>query len=114
MPRSICASVVLLLLSCVALIGAKPTADEIVKRHLEEALQGATLPPGQMRDVRGAAQLTTPAKAAGGLSGSFRVSSTGTSSRVTMQFKTDLYEGEIWGTDGKDVEIGFAQPRTSS
>jgi hypothetical protein len=33
---------------------------------------------------------------------------------VTMQFKTDLYEGEIWGTDGKDVEIGFAQPRTSS
>ena len=115
MRRRVSARVFLLLLSGAAVLSAaKPTADEIVRMHLSEGLNGAVLATGQMRDIRGGAVVTTPAKAAGALAGSFRMISTGVSSRLTMQFKTDLYESEEWGTDGQEVEIGFAQPRTSS
>ena len=115
MRRSISAGAFLLVACVGALVAAaKPTADELLKRHREEGLNSAVLPVGQVREVRGSAQLTTPAKAAGALAGSFHVTSTGGSSRVTMQFKTDLYKGESWATDGQEVEIGFAQPRTSS
>jgi hypothetical protein len=115
MSRSISARALLILLSGAAVVAAtKPTAEEIVKLHLAEGLNGAVLAAGQMREIRGSVAVTTPAKAAGALTGSFRLMSTAASARVTMQFRTDLYEGEAWGTDGEDVEIGFAQPRTSS
>jgi hypothetical protein len=115
MNRTIPAGAFLLVTCCVALMAAtKPTAEDIIKQHREEGLNSAVLPAGQVREVRGSAQLTTPAKAVGALAGSFHVTSTAGSSRVTLQFKTDLYEGETWATDGQNVEIGFAQPRTSS
>jgi hypothetical protein len=115
MARSITARVLLFLLLGAALVAAtKPAADEIVKRHLAEGLNGAVLAAGQVRDIRGAAQVSTPAKAAGALTGSFRVISTAASSRMTLQFNTDLYEGETWAADGPEVEVGFAQPRTSA
>ncbi len=109
------ARVALVLLSgATVLAAAKPTAEELVRMHLAEGLSGVTLPAGQMRDIRGAASVTTPAKAAGVLNGSFRLASSASGSHVTMQFKTPLYEGEAWSTAGEQVEIGYAQPRTSA
>ena len=93
------ARVALVLLSgATVLAAAKPTAEELVRMHLAEGLSGVTLPAGQMRDIRGAASVTTPAKAAGVLNGSFRLASSASGSHVTMQFKTPLYEGEAWST----------------
>lgn len=115
MGRALSACAVVVLLSGLDLdTAARPTAEDIVKRHVAVALSGAVVPAGQMRDIRGVASVTTPAKAAGALTGSFRLSSTPASSRITLQFKTDLYDTETWRTDGRDVEIGFAQPRTGS
>ena len=58
--------------------------------------------------------MTTPAKGAGQLPGTFRLASASRNARFTMQFNSDLYEGEDFAVDGEQVEIGFAQPRTNS
>jgi hypothetical protein len=105
----------LIVAGCLSVHAAeKMTADELVKRHLAEALQNAALPAGQIREVRGAASVKVPAKAAGALAGSFRFTSTASSSRIAIEFKTDLYGSETWATDGQEVEIGYAQPLTNS
>jgi hypothetical protein len=97
------------------LAAEKPRPEELVKQHLQEGLGGAVLPAGQLRDIRGTASVTTPARASGTLTGSFRFVSSASASRVVVKFgATDLYEGEGWETDGTDVQIAFAQPRTSS
>jgi hypothetical protein len=88
----------------------KLTPDKLVALHLEQALEGG---PGE-RDIAGECATTTPARAAGVLVGSFRFVSSPASSRLTMKFGTDLYEGEDFSAEGQKVEIGYAQGRTGS
>lgn len=108
-------AVVLLLLSTLALGAAqKLTPERLVRLHLEEALHGRQFPGDIERDIRGECATTTPARAAGTLVGPFRFLSSVESSRLTVTFATDLYEGEDFAVNGQKVEIGFAQPRTSS
>src|SRR4051812_36680116 len=58
MKPSTSAGAFLLIACCAPLVaGTKPTAEELIKRHREEALNGAVLPAGQVREVRGSAQL---------------------------------------------------------
>lgn len=109
-----CAVAFVVLISCGAVMAApKLTPEELVKRHLQALTGGAAIAPAQSRDFRGVCATTTPAKAAGQLAGAFRLSSTPQSARFTLEFKSDLYEGENFSVDGDQVEIGFAQPRTT-
>jgi hypothetical protein len=107
--------VCVLLLSCAALIGAeKLTPAELVKQHLALQLPGIEQRAARERNVRGACTVTTPAKTAGLLGGTFNLASSADSSRLAMDFQSDQYEGESFAARGDDVEIGFAQRRTGS
>jgi hypothetical protein len=98
----------------VGLLTAAPklTPEQLVKLHLD----GVGPPPTaeQSRDLRGVCATTSPAKSAGQLAGPFRFTSSARSSRWTLQFKSDLYEGENFSVESDQVDVGFAQPRTSS
>jgi hypothetical protein len=50
---------------------------------------------------------------AGSLQGPFTLLSTNETSRFTVQFGSDVYQGESIAFDGRQVEVGFAQPRQS-
>ena len=111
------ALVLLLLVSSAAAMRSAPklTAEQLVKLHLEAVgtpamASGAT----PARDVRGVCSTTSPARAAGELGGTFRLLSSPASARLAIEFNTDLYEGELFAVEGQQVEIGFAQRKTSS
>jgi hypothetical protein len=114
MRRSL--NLILLLFAAAAVLPAaqKLTAEQLVKLHLDALAGVAELRADQTRDVRGTCALMTPAKATGQLAGPFRFNSSARSGRWTLQFQSDLYEGENFSVEGEQVEIGFAQPRTSS
>jgi hypothetical protein len=92
----------------------KLTPERLVQLHLDEALRGWQLPSGSEREIRGECATTTPAGAIGTAVGPFRFVSSAASSRLTVTFGGELYEGESFAADGQQVQIGFAQPRTSS
>src|SRR4051812_17434200 len=70
----------------------KMTPEELVRLHLQALTTGTMPPPEQGRDVKGAVSATTPARAAGVLPGTFRLTTGATSSRLTLRFDTDKYE----------------------
>ena len=70
----------------------KLTAEQLVTLHLQ-ALTGGSTPRDQTRDVKGAVEVTMPAKAAGQLPGTFQLSSSSAGSRFAMKFDSDRYEG---------------------
>jgi hypothetical protein len=92
----------------------KITGEQLLKLHAQSVFGAAAPAADQTRDIRGACTTMTPARATGQLAGTFRFVSGATSSKFTLQFSTDLYEGETFTVEGEQVEIGFAQPRTSS
>ena len=111
----LCAVAVVALVSCGVLLAATNlTPEEVIRLHLQALTAGAEIPPDQTRVVRGVCTMTTPAKGAGHLPGTFRLASASRSAHFTLQFKSDLYEGETFAVEGGQVEIGFAQPRTNS
>jgi hypothetical protein len=92
----------------------KMTPEELVRLHLQALTAGAMPPPGQGRDVKGTVSATTPARAAGVLPGTFRLTSGGSGSRLMLRFDTDKYEGETFTLEGGKVDIANAEPRTGS
>lgn len=114
MPRPYAVAVVAVV-SCGLLLGATTlTSEDVIRLHLQAVTAGAEIPPDQTRVVRGVCTMTTPAKGAGQLAGTFRLASASRNAQFTVQFSSDLYEGEDFAVEGEQVEIGFAQPRTSS
>ena len=107
-----------LLVAClcatVSLGAQKLTAEQLVSEHLAVSLPAASGAGDQRLEVRGSCATTSPARAAGQLVGTFRLASGGESSRLTLRFDNDRYEGEDVTFEAGEVEIGFAQPRTSS
>ena len=114
MPRSGFVVLVCLLAGGAALGAQKVTVEQVVKQHLDSFTGGTTFPVEVHREVRGTAATTTPAKAAGQIVGPFRLTSTPRSSKWTLKFESELYEGEDFSAEGDKVEIGFGQPRTNS
>lgn len=113
----VCATAVLL--SAAAIVPAitvaqKMTPEELVKLHVQGLTAGVAPPVGQAREVKGAVNAETPARAAGLLPGKFTLSSGGTGSRLIMRFDTDRYEGEAFTLDGGKVDIANADPRNGS
>lgn len=101
--------------SCGVLLAAtKLTSEEVIRLHRQAVSAGVEIPADQTRVIRGIVTMTTPAKGAGQLAGMFRLASASRNAHFTMQFKSDLYEGEDFAVAGEEVKIGFAQPRTSS
>ena len=92
----------------------KMTPEELVKLHLQALTAGVPVPREQARDVKGAVAAVTPARAAGLLPGTFRLTSRPTGARLNLHFGTDLYEGETFSAEGDQVDIANAQPRTGS
>ena len=90
------------------------TPEELVKLHLQALTAGVPVPREQARDVKGTVAAIAPARAAGLLPGTFRLSSGATSARLNLHFGTDLYEGETFTLEGDKVDIANAQPRTGS
>src|SRR5688500_14771404 len=104
--RHQCALAFVVLISCGAVMAApKLTPEELVKLHLQALTGGAPIAPAQSRAFHGVCATTTPAKATGQLAGTFRLSSTPQSVHFTLQFKSDLYEGENFSVNGGRVEI---------
>ncbi len=104
-------------LAALAITGAaqkKMTPEELVKLHLQALTAGVPVPRDQARDVKGAVAAVTPARAAGLLPGTFRLTSGPTGARLNLQFGTDLYEGETFSLEGDKVDVANAQPRTGS
>ena len=92
----------------------KMTPEALVKLHLQALTAGVPVPREQRLDVKGAVSAVTPARAAGLLPGTFRLTSGATGSRLDLHFGTDLYEGETFTVEGDKVDIANAQPRTGS
>jgi hypothetical protein len=92
----------------------KMTPEELVKLHVQALTAGVPVPREQARDVKGAVAAVTPARAAGLLPGTFRLTSGPSGARLNLQFGTDLYEGETFSLEGDKVDIANAQPRTGS
>ena len=92
----------------------KMTPEALVKLHLQALTAGVPVPREQRLDVKGAVSAVTPARAAGLLPGTFRLTSGATGARLDLHFGTDLYEGETFTVEGDKVDIANAQPRTGS
>ena len=92
----------------------KMTVEQLLKLHADAIGANAAAAAEPSRDLRGTVKLTTPAKAAGQLAGPFRLVSSPRGAKWTVQFQSDLYEGESFSVEGEQVDIGFAQPRTNS
>ena len=60
----------------------KMTPEELVKLHLQAVTAGVPVPREQARDVKGTVAAVTPARAAGLLPGTFRLTSGATSARL--------------------------------
>jgi hypothetical protein len=106
---------VFLVCSVVALPSAqKLKAEDVVKRHLDAQFPEPARSADHERTLRGTCRTTSPAKVAGTLDGSFSFASSPQSSKLAIQFPSDVYTGEDFSVTGDDVNIGFAQPRTSS
>lgn len=109
------AAVVVALVSYGALSAApKLTPEALIKLHMETLTAGGMRPAALTRDVRGVCTTTAPARMAAQLAGTFGLTSSSLKSSFTLQFASDLYEGESFSVDGDRVDIAFAQPRTSS
>lgn len=103
------------IVSCGTLFAAqKLTQPAVIDLHLQALTADVEIPIDQTRVVRGVCITTSPAKAAGQLPGAFLLSSSVRNARFTVQFKSDLYEGESFDVEGEQVQIGFAQPRTNT
>jgi len=92
----------------------KMTPEDLVKLHIQALTAGVAVPRDQARDVKGTVAAIAPARAAGLLPGTFRLSSGATNARLNLHFGTDLYEGETFTFEGDKVDIANAQPRTGS
>ena len=92
----------------------KMTPEDLVKLHIQALTAGVAVPRDQARDVKGTVAAIAPARAAGLLPGTFRLSSGATNARLNLHFGTDLYEGETFTLEGDKVDIANAQPRTGS
>jgi hypothetical protein len=114
MRRSTLLVVLILCTAAVVATAQKLTPEQLVKLHLDAVTGGVAVPSDQTRDIRGICATMTPARATGQLAGPFRLTSGPRGSRWTLQFKSDLYEGETFSVEEGQVEIGFGQPRTSS
>lgn len=115
MPRT-AASIPVLVLSCVAVFSAaeKLKPEELVARHVAAQVPAGGGRADRQLNVRGNCMVATPAKVAGQLGGTFEFSSSAQSSQLSMRFQSDQYVGETFTAKDGEVEIGFAQPRTTS
>ena len=113
----VCATAALLAAAAIVpaiTVAQKMTPEELVKLHVQGLTAGVATPAGQAREVKGAVNAETPARAAGLLPGTFMLSSGATGSRLIMRFDTDRYEGEAFTLDGGKVDIANADPRNGS
>jgi hypothetical protein len=87
--------------------------EDLVAAHVQTVL-GAPDRVSPARDVRGSCRLTTTIMGAGSLDGQFTFSSGNDASSFALEFNRPTYESERFVFDGKQVEIGFAEPRSGS
>ena len=92
---------------------AQADAEQLVKLHLQ-ALTRCRDRPAQSRVFRGVCATTTRPRLPVSWPAPSGCRRRPQSVPLHAQFKSDLYEGESFVADGDQVEIGFAQPRTSS
>lgn len=93
-------------------LAQKLKPEELVARHVDQALS-ATDRAIRDREARGTCALTTTIMGAGRIDGPFTLASTGATSRFDLRFDREVYESESVTFDGKEVDVGFAQPRAS-
>jgi hypothetical protein len=105
--------VLLLGFGAAAPLAQKMTPEDLVAAHVQGVL-GAPDRASPARDVRGACRMTTTIMGAGSLDGQFTFSSAHETSSFALQFSRPTYEGERFAFDGKQVDIGFAEPRSGS
>lgn len=108
---------VLPVLLVVALMGSaepaqKPTPEELVTRHLAQ-LSGASGQPTRVGEVSGTCRMSSALDPVP-VEGTFAIGTQGETSRLLVQFRSNVYEGEAIGFDGKQVHVGFAQPKLNA
>jgi hypothetical protein len=109
--RFVLSLVALAVAAAPSVLAQKLKPEELVKQHVERTFGASTASPG--REVRGTCHMTTTTMGAGWLDGPFTLSSASDASKFVLRFNQEVYEGEEFGIDGKEVTVAFAQPRTS-
>ena len=111
-PHFVVSLAVLAVAAAPAVLAQKLKPEELVKQHVDRTF-GSAAAATSGRDVRGSCHTTTTTMGAGRLDGPFTFSSAADASKFVLRFDLEVYEGEEFSFDGKDVQIAFAQPRTS-
>jgi hypothetical protein len=104
---ALCISVV----AAASLAAQKLTPEEIVKRHTEQTF--ATTAPEPGRNASGSCGASRM-MGSGEVEGAFELKTTTETVRFDLRFGIPTYEGESIVFDGKGVDVGFAQRRTST
>lgn len=110
--RLVARVVLVIVLGGGATLAQKLTPDELVTRHLAQ-LTGASSRPATMDEASGTCRMSTALDPVP-LDGTFNMAAQAGVSRLIVRFRSEVYEGEAIGFDGKQVNIGFAQPRLNA